>query len=511
MSENISIKSRKQIIIHPFLFATFPILSIFANNINSVSFDEIIIPLLSAIFITFLIWIALGRVLKNKIKSGFITSLGLILFFFYGHIYIFFNNLQYNNDLSHLFILVPSLILVGIGSYFFIRTKKSLNNLTKIVNVIAVSLVVISFIGIGEYFIVEKSYEFSEISSEEIFIPSAGTEDLPDVYFIILDGYPGFESIKYFLNYEDSEFVDFLTNKGFYVSEESYSNYRRTSFSITSTLNMMYLNYLAEGKEIDSKDQKELGKLSKNNLVFQKFKSQGYFIATIENGWKLTKNMKLADVRLCTSDNNVTSEFNIILFHTTILNPIYVEIFSGENRDIILCGFSELIKSSELNESPKFVFAHLMMPHRPYIFDENCGPVIPKSLSLNPDVSQSSPEFLLGQIKCTSKKVKEVVEKLTDSNNPPVIIIQSDHGMRKIKFKGDDEKWFQYFNNFNAYYFPEKGRNLEFETTTQVNSFRIFFNLYFNDTYELLEDKMYFNDRDKPYEFIDVTEFLIKN
>ncbi len=73
------------------------------------------------------------------------------------------------------------------------------------------------------------------------------------------------------------------------------------------------------------------------------------------------------------------------------------------------------------------------------------------------------------------------------------------------------ESMLRRFNNFKAYYFPEVGQNIEFETTTPVNSFRVLFNLYFDYNYDLLEDKVYSNDIDKPYQFTDVTELVIKN
>jgi len=66
------------------------------------------------------------------------------------------------------------------------------------------------------------------------------------------------------------------------------------------------------------------------------------------------------------------------------------------------------------------------------------------------------------------------------------------------------------FNNFKAYYFPEKGRNLDFETSTPVNSFRILFNLYFDDDYKKLEDRIYVNSMAERFQFRNITDVLIK-
>ena len=43
-----------------------------------------------------------------------------------------------------------------------------------------------------------------------------------------------------------SKFINYLTNKGFYVASQSRSNYLKTAYSLSSSLNMRYINYLSE-------------------------------------------------------------------------------------------------------------------------------------------------------------------------------------------------------------------------------------------------------------------------
>jgi len=163
--------SKKTLVIHPFLFAFFPILFLYSHNVNSASPNEIIVPLLLVILVTIPIWVALSFILKSRIKSGFITSLGLIIFFSYGHIYILLDKLQSDVDFSHILLLIPTLILFGLGLYYFIKTKRPLNNATKIVNVVAISMIIISFVSIGEYFFTEDYYldTLSEVPEENQF------------------------------------------------------------------------------------------------------------------------------------------------------------------------------------------------------------------------------------------------------------------------------------------------------------------------------------------------------
>jgi len=349
MDIGIILKMKRPLIIHPFLFAIFPIIFLFSHNVNSLSPEVIILPLFSIVAVTFLIWIGLGFILKSRIKSGFVVSVGLILFFSYGHFYILLDEFQKDSDFSHFILIIPLLLLSALASYYFIRTKKSLNNPTKIVNVIAASLVIISLLGIGEYFITE-GFSQNEINVEQKKqqVHTSETKKLPDVYYIILDEYPGSKSLDTILNFDNSEFTDFLINKGFYVPTDSYSNYKRTMFSVTSTLNMKYLNYLAENKENDSLDRDELIEISHNSEVIKNFKSEGYTTFAIEACCIFTSMMKNIDFRLCTENSLSDSEFGTMLIRTTILNPVQVQLFSNEIRDKILCGFSELKSCQEI-------------------------------------------------------------------------------------------------------------------------------------------------------------------
>ena len=64
----------------------------------------------------------------------------------------------------------------------------------------------------------------------------------PDVYYIILDAYASPETLKTQGNFDDKEFLDFLKSRGFYVVPKAASNYDRTPFSISSSLNMDYIS-----------------------------------------------------------------------------------------------------------------------------------------------------------------------------------------------------------------------------------------------------------------------------
>ena len=200
------------------------------------------------------------------------------------------------------------------------------------------------------------------------------------------------------------------------------------------------------------------------------------------------------------------------LFRTSILNPVYVKLFEDDHRDRILCIFSELSMIQHKSNTPFFVFAHILLPHTPYVFGPNGESITPETLALNPNWKDS--DAYLNQVKFANKKIIELVDELlSQSDSPPVIIIQGDHG---IGFELDwenptDEKIKNRLTIFNAYFFPQNDEIIVYNTITPVNTFRLIFNSYFDSNFEILEDRMYFTNYENPYNFSNVTKIFIES
>ena len=199
------------------------------------------------------------------------------------------------------------------------------------------------------------------------------------------------------------------------------------------------------------------------------------------------------------------------------MGPLSIKKSADDLREYRLCVFSELPKLQHNNDKPIFVFAHIMMPHSPYLFKANGEPQDQDKVFLELDLEFNKLPYL-EQLEFVNKKMQEVIDKLLlESDEPPIIIIQSDHGARmgvpNWNTAGSDEKLVErIFNNFDAYYLPGERENFADEPRTPVNTFRIIFNSYFNGEYDLLENKMYYsNPFDNIYQFKDVTDTLIKN
>jgi hypothetical protein len=101
------------------------------------------------------------------------------------------------------------------------------------------------------------------------------------------------------------------------------------------------------------------------------------------------------------------------------------------------------------------------------------------------------------QLTFLNKKVLDAMDTLiSESDTPPIIILQGDHG-----------PWLQpkdkRFWILNAYYLPENSDQL-YPTISPVNTFRLIFNSYFGGKYDMLDDVTYFSPVPKLYEFSEV-------
>jgi len=65
-------------VIHPFLFAIYPILFLFAFNIDVVSPEEIVLPILITLLVAVSLWISLSFILKNQYKTNGLEILQII-------------------------------------------------------------------------------------------------------------------------------------------------------------------------------------------------------------------------------------------------------------------------------------------------------------------------------------------------------------------------------------------------------------------------------------------------
>ena len=507
-------------VVHPYLVAVFPILFLFARNLEEdVVPSELAAPLaltLGAVAVLMLTGWLLVRDLK---VVGLIVSAWTLLFFSYGHVAEGLAKRRVGPiDLgSDAFLLVAwGVLAVGsVGVALFFRQR--LASTTRAVNVIAVALVIINVVPIVLY---RAPSAVTQPSSQRMpeadgSVSAAQGGRLPDIYYIVPDRYGAWPMHRRTYRIDTRPFVEFLKSKGFYVASKSVANYGSTHQSLAASLNMQYLQALLGKKTIPTKPL--VYRTLHNPAVVRFLKSLGYRYV-LSSSYRPMRNDPVADVRVGGGD---LAGFSQILYSTTLL-PALSRVFNVAEEQLdprrkhwqrTRSQFEQVARTTR-SRRPQFVIAHLLLPHEPYVFDRNG-----RFVTEEEEQRKSWRVRYAEQVLYTNRKLRELINMLlADTADPPIIVLQPDEGQWPLRY-WDRSDEFNYetasrtelldkFQIINAYYLPGVRGKALYPSITPVNSFRLIFNHYFNAGFRLLPDKTYGRKLNPVYHFVEITHLL---
>ena len=418
-------------VIHPFLFAIYPILELYCINKHELRFSVILLPLVMSFGFVLLLLLLSRLALRDTRKSGIIISIFLALFFSCGIALVLLtgrNWLAFLAGMSWLYLSILWVtILIG-SAYFVVKTRRDLRNLTRIMNAVAITLVLISSIRIGLYEFKRPAFTWDDavLASE---VDSGGTGTYPDIYYIILDAYGSAKTLEEFWGFDNSEFLNYLSNNGFYVASHSTYNHIPSSHSMASALNMEYLHFLSNELGEDTSDNHPVHEMLQNHRVWQFLKLRGYDYIHVGSRWDMTSMNRYADVNV---NSFAVPQFYWFLFRASWAYPFVTKcnLVDDERRlhwEFALHQFEELTKIPKMREDsgrPVFVFAHIVIPHVPVVFDRDGS-----FLTLDQKDRRTNSENFLNQLMFTNEKLRTLIDKiLSESEISPIIILQGDHG-----------------------------------------------------------------------------------
>ena len=523
---------KKPLPVYPIFFAVYPILAYFVHNLDELKAKVIFWPLLISLGASLLVWLAVNFVSKNFKRSAVLVFLGLSFFFSYGHLINALGkliDLKLIVKLEVFFLIVWTIIFLLLSRLVFrlVTVARKLDQLTRFLNIVALVLGLIFLVQIA-YHELEFRLVMAKLAPErrqEIkqAQPEKGTRP-PDIYYLIFDRYASADSLKKYYFYDNSDFLDFLTQKGFYVVPRALANYPITDLSLASSLNMEYLDSLSLSVGSESTDFRPIYAKFNHHLVGDFLKKRGYLLVNVPSTWWLTRQNKQADINYLYTRPRSLSIFLLKFLETTALHPFFSGsltvseknimeplTFEALSREIILNQFKILSKTPNL-PGPKFVFAHVLLPHEPYVFDRD-GRFISKREAL----AGERRKLYLNQLVYANKLIKSLVEELmAKTKGQAIIILQGDEGpfpprYKKYEYsfewqKATPDEIKEKFGILNAYFLPGVSREALHFPITPVNSFRLIFNLYFKTNLAFLPDRIYgIKDRRHPYQYYDLT------
>ena len=138
----------------------------------------------------------------------------------------------------HRYLLPVYAVVVGAGILWCARRREAAT-WNRVLNVVSVVAVAFPLAVLGSA--LAQSLSPSRLTQAECSLQPPAGQPLPDVYVIIMDAYERDSVLREFHGYDNSPFLNSLEDMGFYVAYGSLSNYRHTELSLSSLLNMEYI------------------------------------------------------------------------------------------------------------------------------------------------------------------------------------------------------------------------------------------------------------------------------
>lgn len=502
----------EQRLLLPILVGSFPVLALASNNAREIALDDALRPLVLAWLGAGLIYLVMWALRRDSDRAALATAWVLLLFFSYGHAYGLLKEVHLLAEPlgRHRYLLPLSLALTLLVFWLVFSRPRGRSDVFHLLNIAALVLVIAPSARLTASALLAN--DLDNLSPDQ---PSASAgltapsgEALPDIYYIVLDSYGRSDVLKNTYGYDNSEFLAELKDLGFYVATESVSNYSYTILSLASSLNYAYLGDLGIGLDRDqaARDWYALGPLIENSRVRRDLSSIGYSMVAFESGYEPTR-VENADLYLSPARQGPFAALSAItplenlLIETTMLkilvdtNTIFTEAISphARHREMILFQLRSLRQLPEL-QGPKFVFAHIMAPHEPYVFGPQGQPRTPEEIFTLGDRNAPGTEgtdrrgFVDQTIFIEDEIVDVIQEILEGSATPPIIILQGDHGL-PIGDVSPGER----MAILNAYYLPHNAEEQLYPEISPVNTFRVILGSVFGADLQLLTDEAYFS------------------
>jgi hypothetical protein len=494
--------------LHPLLFAAYAVLFLYAANLDEVLPVDAAAPLARAVVAAAALTAVLGLVLRDVRKGAIVATAIVVAYFAFGHVAGFLAGLGLGDAAQ----LGAWGIVVLATSIFAVRASSRVAQATAGLNVVAVILVVIAAATI-------LPYEISRAGREPVsHAPPvlARTDAAPgrDIYFLVFDRYGSADAIERRFNITDNDLYGWLRERGFQVPANSHANYRATDFSLAATLNMQFLDNLTREVGRNSDDRTAAQEMLREHEVGRFLKSQGHRYYQIASWYGPSRSIAIADESLV---YGVSSEFESVLNDTTVLPAIdrIRGVVSPEptgrdrHREGSLFAFRQLRRVATA-PGPKFVFAHILLPHDPYVFKADGSPLSEEEAKAAPE-----PQLYADHLAYANSQIKEIVGYLLagPEEKRPIVIIEGDEGPLMCPAVDCVMHTQEYLRirlgNLVAMYLPGVDEVLP-DTFTPVNTFRVVLREYFGAELEPLPDRSFtWPDNEHLYDFRDVTDQIL--
>jgi len=439
---------------------------IYQCSFTGVTHRKLVFPF-GSFLIFILVFIFYVKSIKVK-RYSLIFIVVLQLVYVFVLIYKYVDIISYN--------LIPELavsvffVSIALKIIYSARTFKKVNS---VLNAILIILVVMTLFSILKYEVIRYADNNKKIIPKDLFKNEAVlNKGFPPIYYIILDEYASIQTIKELFNYDNFPFKGALIQKGFYVNDWQTTS-EHTHEVIASVLNIGYHKRNASARENF--------KAIQDNLVSDYLKKKNYKIIQYPP-WRYERSFIIQNADSIIKVSKIGIRAKLEDFNSKILFSSLLRRYISQNLNFYRTAVNHIFSSvsdvhKKYEEQPFFVYAHILSPHAPFIFDKNGEDI---------GIQNNGNRYYLGQYIYMNNRVLALVNKLLQIHNGNcVIVVQSDHGPREGE-TGIKSSENQRHHIFNAIYLPDKNYScIDEKVAININTFAIIFNSIFKENIAL--------------------------
>jgi hypothetical protein len=498
---------------YPLLFAAYPVLYVWSLNTGEASAADVVPYVLLAVVATAIPFAVLALLFRDARRAALIAAPIAIGALAFGQVATIVRPLHVRPVLQ--IAVWAGIVGLGILGALLLR-ERQLRRINSVLNGLSVVLVIVTLVLIVPSQLDQTPAPPSaSVATQPVSNPTG--KPLRDVYYVILDRYGSDSALN--LRYGvEKDLTPWLSDHGFRVLPDSHANYVRTPTSLAATLNMTQLDGLETLMGKNSPDYGPIFTMLQNSLVVRQFKALGYATTHIGSYYSPTRSDSGADQNL---NLGGLSDFGAAVYERSAIRPLLNRLHLAQPRARRLYqnkifGFQAL-ESVKDDPGPKFVFAHLLVPHPPLLVARDGSfrnsAKAPRETTPN--------EYYKDQLAWTNDSLKAWIQDLQalPEAQRPIIIIQADEGPYPLEYERnlDTYDWSgatpatlqEKYGILNAWYVPDGTDPGLYDSMTSVNTFPTLFSGYFGVDIPKLPDRVYTSARpNRPYDLTDVTDRL---
>lgn len=436
--------SRAQLFAHPILFALFPICHLYFSNLEKLHAFAFLRPACVLIAVVTTLVLALSVGTRNTAKAAAVSSILILAFyvcwgaFMRNGVYALSETIGIH---ARYVFAVYALGILFLTAWLW-RTKRRLDGLNRFALIVATILVILSPLS-AFHTLLRPSSKAAHLRLSTSLIPEklsvAPIDQLPDVYFIVLDGYGRADILREIYGFDNQPFLEAMKARGFFIADRAHQNYWTTLHCIPACLNMDYFENF--GPPPQAYSHQELVALYRDNQVHKLFRQLGYELVGTETGFSPTEPRdEFSSILRFQAFGLTPTPFESYLFEYTpfprILRYMGIDFAQSAWYNRVVYILDNLhVPSAKHTDKPVYVQAHIMSPHDPFIFNADgsrCEPILAFSLDgkegIYPPFDEVR-ELYTRQIQGLNLHVEKAIDQILNSSDRPVIIaLVSDHG-----------------------------------------------------------------------------------